>query len=476
MLGLHCGRATAGRIALAVLAAAVNVMVPTSAWADSLVGVVAEALETHPELAAIRFNRHAIDNELNAARGLRLPTVDARGEYGEHKNRTVTGTGFEDNNDWHEHRSIGVHASQRLFDGFEARNEIERQRNRVESSRWRVNDTANSIALRAVQAYLEVMRARAVRLAAQSNLDSHNNLLRRVRARVDAGKANEAEASEAGARAANARVLLAEADARVLDAEALFRSAVGRAPGKLTPPTPPSRSLPPSVEVAVGEALEAAPSVIATQHDAMAAEAAVGSAYSRLYPKLNFELSTDHARGDIEEGDKTMDARAMLVVRWNLFNGGIDKARIWEARARASEAHAISANMQRIVERETRVSWHAMAAAGVRVPELRRQLDLNKSTRSAYMVQFDAGQRRLLDLLDIQAELFVTESTLRTEELVGAYNTYRVLAAMGRLVPALGLELPPEAVAPASPTLIDGWRTELQSRSASEAGWQPVTK
>ena len=247
MLGLHCGRATAGRIALAVLAAAVNVMVPTSAWADSLVGVVAEALETHPELAAIRFNRHAIDNELNAARGLRLPTVDARGEYGEHKNRTVTGTGFEDNNDWHEHRSIGVHASQRLFDGFEARNEIERQRNRVESSRWRVNDTANSIALRAVQAYLEVMRARAVRLAAQSNLDSHNNLLRRVRARVDAGKANEAEASEAGARAANARVLLAEADARVLDAEALFRSAVGRAPGKLTPPTPPSRSLPPSV-------------------------------------------------------------------------------------------------------------------------------------------------------------------------------------------------------------------------------------
>lgn len=132
--------------------------------------------------------------------------------------------------------------------------------------------------------------------------------------------------------------------------------------------------------------------------------------------------------------------------------------------------------MQRIVERETRVSWHAMAAAGVRVPELRRQLDLNKSTRSAYMVQFDAGQRRLLDLLDIQAELFVTESTLRTEELVGAYNTYRVLAAMGRLVPALGLELPPEAVAPAAPTLIDGWRTELQSRSASEAGWEPVTK
>ncbi len=461
---------SAARFRIGVAAGLLAALLGSAARAESLQGVVAEALETHPELSAIRFNRHAIDNELNAARGLRLPTVDARGEYGQHKNRTVTGTGFEDNNDWHEHRSIGVHASQRLFDGFEARSEIERQVNRVESSRWRVNDTANSIALRAVQAYLEVLRARAVRGAAQSNLEQHQALLRRVRARVDAGKANEAEGAEAGARAANAKVLLAEADARLLDAEALFRSAVGRAPGKLTPPVAPRGSLPHSVDAAVGEAVVAAPSVIATQHDVMAAQAAVGSAYSRFYPRVNLELSTDHARGDEEAGDKTMDGRAMLVVRWNLFNGGIDKARIWEARARAAEAAGISANTQRIVERETRVSWHAMSAAATRVPELRRQLDLNRQTRSAYLVQFDAGQRRLLDLLDIQAELFITESTLRTEELVGSFNTYRVLAAMGRLVPALGLDLPPEAVAPPAPTLIDGWRTEIQSRPLIETG------
>ena len=49
-----------------------------AAVADSLVGVVQEALEGHPELAAIRFNRRAIDNELNAARGLNLPTVDSQ--------------------------------------------------------------------------------------------------------------------------------------------------------------------------------------------------------------------------------------------------------------------------------------------------------------------------------------------------------------------------------------------------------------
>jgi adhesin transport system outer membrane protein len=113
------------------------------------------------------------------------------------------------------------------------------------------------------------------------------------------------------------------------------------------------------------------------------------------------------------------------VVRWNLFNGGIDKARIGEAKARAMEAAEISANTQRIIEREVRTSWSAILAAEQRVPALSRQLELNRSTRNVYNQQFDAGQRRLLDLLDIQNETFVTEASLRTEELIGRYNTFR---------------------------------------------------
>ena len=153
----------------------------------------------------------------------------------------------------------------------------------------------------------------------------------------------------------------------------------------------------------------------------------------------------------------------MLVVRWNLLNGGIDKARIWEAAARSMEAKEISASTKRIIERETRVSWNAILTASTRVPLLRRQVEQTRSTRAAYNQQFDAGSRRLLDLLNVQSELFVAEASLRTEEFIRIYNSYRLLAAMGRLVPALGLEPPPEAVAGHAPTLIDGWRDGLRS-------------
>lgn len=455
------------------LAAAVLAGSALPAAADSLTGIVEEALATNPEIGAIRFNRRAIDYELQAARGLYLPSLDLKSDLGRHWNTETTAAGIKDENDWHGHRQVHGVLSQRIFDGFEARHEVARQKNRVESARWRVNDTANSVALKAVQSYFEVQRARAVLGAARSNLSSLQALQSRVNARVGAGLGNSAEETEAAGRVANATALVAEADGRLQDADALFRSVVGRAPGHLPMTKPPAPALPKSIDEAVGEAVAAAPSVVATQHDTVAAFASVGSAYSRFSPKVNFELSADAARGDTEDDDRTGDMRAMLVVRWNLINGGIDKARVYEARARASEAQEIAANTQRIVERETRVSWNAMTAAGQRVPALARELNMTRATRGTYSSQFDAGQRRLLDLLDVQNEVFVAEASLMTEQFVGTYNAYRVLAAMGRLVPALGLGLPEEAETPYAATLVDSWRS---SPAFFERSWHTQTQ
>ncbi len=116
----------------------VGALVPHPVAAEDLTSVVQEALAKHPELAAIRFNRHAIDHELTAARGLRLPTVDARSDVGRHREYDRNAIGIVTNDDIHSHREHSVLLSQRLFDGFEARHEEARQKNRVESARWRV--------------------------------------------------------------------------------------------------------------------------------------------------------------------------------------------------------------------------------------------------------------------------------------------------------------------------------------------------
>lgn len=455
--------AAGGSRRVGICAALLMSSVAGGASADTLTGVVHEALSSNPELGAIRFNRRAIDHELTAARGLQLPTVDVRTDHGRHKDYSRTRTGVTTGGDTHWHREAQIVGSQRLFDGFEARHEIARQRNRVESARWRVMDTANSIALRAVQSYLELRRAYSVLDTARANLAAHRALLSRVGGRVTGGRGASSDLTEAQSRTSQAEALVVEAEGRLRDADALFRAVVGRAPGKLSPAGLPAVGMPPSVDVAVAEAVAFAPSVLATQHDVTAAQAALGSAHARLLPRVNLELSAHRGWGQVTDGDRDLDNRAMVVVRWNLFNGGIDKARIWEAKARSMEAAEISASTMRIIERETRSSWNAIVTAGSRAPLLRRQVEQIRSTRASYNAQFDAGSRRLLDLLNVQSELFVAEASLRTEEFIRVYNSYRLHAAMGRLVLALGLEPPPEAVAPASGNIVEGWRDGIRN-------------
>ena len=421
----------------------------TAASAETLYSVVRRTLETNPELKALRYNRAAIDQELQAAKGLGLPSVDARAGAGHRATDqsagargTLTGQGYRSRN----RGEAGISVTQKLFDGGDYRNQVERQGNRVQSARHRVLDTSNAVALQAVQAHLEVLRAGSVRGVAQRNVQRHAELLERVRARVSGGRSPAVEVNQAVARLQAARAAQAETDGRYKDALALFNAVVGTPPGKLALPAPPVKSLPKSVETAVTQARRGAPSIIARMFDAAAAENAIGAARSEFYPKINLEAGADYTYDVDRKNGRRTDIYGMLVVRQNLYRGGIDTARMREAEARALEAYELSGVAHRSVEREVRLSWHAIHTAQTRAAAIERQLANNRTVVSAYAEQFDLGQRTLLDILDIQNEIFINESALATEQFVANYNVYRVIAAMGRLVAALGLTQPAEAL------------------------------
>lgn len=62
-------------------------------------------------------------------------------------------------------------------------------------------------------------------------------------------------------------------------------------------------------------------------------------------------------------------------------------------------------------------------------------------------MQFQLGQRSLLDVLNAENELF----TSRSNELSGEYSlltsAFKMLSSMGKLLPALGVTIPGDAVA-----------------------------
>jgi adhesin transport system outer membrane protein len=433
----------------AILLIAGLLVFPVSAGAQSLNAVVREAVGANPELGSIRANRRAIDQELEAAKGLNRPTVDLSATAGVRSGDIPdTRTGQENRRVGRDRASGGVTVTQNLFDGFEGQSERRRQGERVNSARNRVADAANSIALRTTQAYLEVQRSAAVVEVAHRNVAAHAEILARVRNRSDGGGGSPVDVNVASARIEAARAFLAEAQARNRDADTLYRAVVGKAPGRLQAVQAPIKALPRTVEIAVAEAVQIAPSVVAALADTRAAEASIDTARSRFYPRLDAQVGLDANYGLYNRDRSRYDASALLVLRQNLYRGGIDTARVAEARERSYEARDAAENARRVVEREVRFAWSAIQSAQARRTALAKQLEQNRLAFGGYVQQYELGQRTLIDILDIQNEMFISQTNMVTEDFSGRYSVFRVLAGIGRLLPALGINPPEEATWP----------------------------
>jgi outer membrane protein, adhesin transport system len=117
-------------------------------------------------------------------------------------------------------------------------------------------------------------------------------------------------------------------------------------------------------------------------------------------------------------------------------------------RERSFEAKDAAENARRVVEREVRFAWSAIQSAQARRAALGRQLEQNRQAFGGYVQQYELGQRTLIDILDIQNEMFISQTNMVTEEFTGRYSVFRVLAGIGRLLPALGIDAPLEAIWP----------------------------
>jgi len=458
------------RLAAAVAMGAL-LLSPGAAGAKTLKEAAETAVATHPEVGQLRFSRRAIEQELRATRGGYLPQLDVRGAIGHewtnnNATRTREGRGRFGESGWVDMNryEAGVSLRQLLFDGFGTDSEVSRQYYRVESSAHRTMDTAQAIALRALEAYLEMQRTQRILEISMQNVRVHEEILRRVQARARGGRGPQSDVDQAQARLSNAQANVATARRQYGDAVALYLQAVGEQPSALTDTSSPDGALPPSAEDAVTAATDQAPAVRAALADVRVAHAAIGVADSRWFPVVtaeanyNFLYNADGVRGQAEQFS------VMLQGRWNLYRGGSDLARKRESVARLYEARETLERSRREVAQQTRVSWNAVQSARERRVALQQQLQANERVRVAYSQQFDRGRRTLLDLLDIQNEIFNNQTGLATEEATVRFGIFRTLASMGRLLEVLGIAAPGEATRPAPRSLFHSAGDDLTPR------------
>jgi len=353
------------------------------AAAASLQESVGKAVSTHPRIGALESNRDAIDQELRQARGLYLPQIDLRAaigpEWTDSPNSRAQGT----RSTWDTRKESSIILQQRIFDGFETDYEVGQQKARSKSASYRVAESAQFTGLDAVEAHVEVLRFRKLIEAAETNVEIHRSYVNRVAERTESGAGTTDENAQALARLSSAEAILAENIKGLRDAEALYINIVGDAPGDLEEVPFPTTMLPADLDNAL-LLLAKNPTVKITDADIEVTEALIGLAESRFYPKINLELSGrwDDDLDGVEGRDR--DAIALLVMRWNLYRGGIDTANRNEAVERKAEARNNRLVAVRNFEEEMRNSWSQLESETVRSRVLADATSESRVVRDAY--------------------------------------------------------------------------------------------
>src|SRR5207253_6424147 len=112
-------------------------------------------------------------------------------------------------------------------------NEVGRTKSVVNSRAYFSRGTAESLALRTIEVYLEVLKRRELVTLAKNNLQVHLRVNDQIGLRTERGVGSNADRDQSSARRALAQNNLDTAEADLADAKANFFSAVGRMPDEL---------------------------------------------------------------------------------------------------------------------------------------------------------------------------------------------------------------------------------------------------
>jgi len=154
------------------------------------------------------------------------------------------------------------------------------------------------------------------------------------------------------------------------------------------------------------------------------AKTQLASARSSLLPQVSFRAAFEADRQDFVTKGGT-NWLASVGLRWNLFNGGSDKARIEESSHWLDRAHADEQRVDSAVRLEVRRAFADLRAATQRIEVAKAAVAEAEESLRITQNRYEAGMSNVTDLL--RNETAVLESRTR---YLAAVHDQRVAATM----------------------------------------------
>ncbi|PJC88305.1 agglutination protein [Vibrio sp. HA2012] len=411
----------------------------TPTLGQTLEQAIAITLATNPEIKASFNEYQSYVERSNISRGDYLPNLNLDAGIGHEAINPVNG----DNTDL-TRKELTLRLTQLIWDGNQTLNDISRTAAEAESMRVQLIADAQDKALEVTEIYLDATKSYEILALSEKNLSVHKEIYRNIKRRTDQGIDSTADLTQIETRLSRAHSNLLAAQNNMTDTHTQFTRIVGQTPMGLIFPRADETAIPLTLQDAVTLAHEKHPVIGVATADVDAARLQYKQSKGVNYPTFSIDVAQswyDDADGISGNSD---EFTAMLRVSYNLLNGGSDMAQVDQMAYILNQTKDLRDKAYRNVEESLRLAWSALDLTLQQKEFLADQVDSAAKTVTGYEKQFLIGQRTLLDLLNMQNELFEARKDYIDAKYDEQLAKYRVLNSTGILLESLLVDIPEE--------------------------------
>lgn len=405
---------------------------PKRVSAETLETLLPYVIENHDRVRASKSRLTAARNRAREALGDWFPTLSQTANAGHETQQNAeaddSSTGFHE---W------DISLTQLLWDFGSTNAAIDKARLQVESARYDLIETRQSLILEAITAYLNVIRSNAALKFAKDSEDNIRKQTGLEEALVGLGSGFSTDVLQAKTQLAGAQARRAQSEGGLTNALNRYQAVFGRMPDEIEAleQVPfPAPFLPTSLTQATDIAFESNPSLKNAILDAdIAMEDLRKARADNFMPKIDATAERKFKKnvsGTIGSEQETL-AKVEMTFDFNLGFTAVNTLKASESDLSATTFTA--ADTRRNIEEQVRNAWQQLQTAKQTASHLNNQANIAAAFLELARNERQLGRRSLIDVLSGETNLINAKSDAQSAETDVLIAAYGLLAAAGLL-------------------------------------------
>lgn len=422
---MHSSRISASCLIVALM--------PIGCWAQSLQEAVAIALTEYPSIASSKYKTEAAQSDVTRAKGGHWPQLSWSGTYSDYQTSSLS-------NRWVQTPVLNLN----LWSGGRIQADVDRAQAQAQASRKQEAITRDDVALLGSEAYLQWAHQQRMVALAEDNLGTHQKILRDFQTITQIDPGRRIDLNQAQVRYDNARLALLKSETdKAVAAERLSRVLMAPVPAQpsgldFSPPIPYASLT--EAQTKLGDQHPVIAKLLAQRE---AAQANVRFAKAQHAPTVNLTHAKSTTPG-LAEGKFVTQVQMNLP----LVDGGTARGAVGTATANLQALESDLKETRLLLNEQLAAAWADWLSARHRADMGEQQIRTAKDLAQGYVQQFRVGRRSLLDLLNIQTDLYTYQSNAANAAYESRISQHRILATLGQLATSYMAAAPAEVSAP----------------------------